>query len=147
MMDLQERKKALIDGLILIFWLVTGALLLHITGIGCPFRWLTGIPCAGCGMSRALVLLLTGKLRAALSMHPMVLFLPVGTALWLADRVFPERIPGSLFKGGETVLVSVFLIVYAVRIFYDDPAVRIDITGGVLWKMIKEVTYVLSELR
>lgn len=37
----------------------------------CPFRRLTGWPCPGCGMTRALNALMRGRWDAALSLHPL----------------------------------------------------------------------------
>ena len=52
-----------------------------LTGIGCPIRFSTGISCPGCGMSRAVLLLLSGHFQAAFQMHPLVYaVLPAGTA-------------------------------------------------------------------
>ena len=50
-----------------------------LTGIGCPIRFSTGISCPGCGMSRAVLLMLSGHFRAAFRMHPLVYaVLPAG---------------------------------------------------------------------
>lgn len=38
----------------------------------CPFRRLTGLPCPGCGMTRAAGHLLRGEFREALRDHPLV---------------------------------------------------------------------------
>lgn len=44
----------------------------------CPFHWLTGLYCPGCGATRALHALLHGNLEKAFSMNPVfVLALPV----------------------------------------------------------------------
>lgn len=40
------------------------------TGIYCPIRHFTGIPCAGCGMSRALGCLLRGDIGGSLGNNP-----------------------------------------------------------------------------
>lgn len=37
----------------------------------CPFHWLTGIPCPGCGGTRAAIQLLHGNLLAALKINPL----------------------------------------------------------------------------
>lgn len=37
----------------------------------CPMLLITGIPCPGCGMSRALVLLLMGHPAESVKMHPL----------------------------------------------------------------------------
>lgn len=39
----------------------------------CPLVVLTGLPCPGCGMTRASLLLISGHFKEALIMHPMVL--------------------------------------------------------------------------
>ena len=43
-----------------------------LTGIGCPIRFFIGISCPGCGMSRAVLLMLSGHFQAAFRMHPLV---------------------------------------------------------------------------
>lgn len=35
----------------------------------CPMRMLAGVPCPGCGLTRAFLLLLQGKVREATAMH------------------------------------------------------------------------------
>jgi len=49
--------------------------------IGCPVRAVWGIPCPGCGMTRAVALLLSGDFAGSLGMHalaiPILLFLGV----------------------------------------------------------------------
>lgn len=51
----------------------------------CPLRLATGIPCPGCGMTRAVRLLAKGDLVGACKMHPLVVATPLLGALWLAD--------------------------------------------------------------
>ncbi len=46
----------------------------------CPFRRLTGWPCPGCGMTRALNALAHGQWEVALSLHPLS---PIAAAGWL----------------------------------------------------------------
>ena len=63
--------------------LVAGFMLLNLFGIGCPIKFLTGISCPGCGMTRATWKLLTLDLPAALDYHPLSAAMPVFAALWL----------------------------------------------------------------
>jgi hypothetical protein len=46
----------------------------------CPFRWLTGMDCPLCGLSRAFGCLLTGNIAAALRYHPLA---PELFTLWV----------------------------------------------------------------
>ncbi|MEN6420524.1 MAG: DUF2752 domain-containing protein, partial [Smithella sp.] len=45
--------------------------ILHMLGIGCPIKFVTGIPCAGCGMSRALYCALKLDFHKAFHYHPL----------------------------------------------------------------------------
>ena len=44
--------------------------------IGCPIRYLTGINCPGCGMTRAYIALWHGNFKAALANHPLFMLVP-----------------------------------------------------------------------
>lgn len=46
-------------------------LLLLVTDIGCPFRFLLGVSCPGCGMTRAWLAFLTGDVERALALNPL----------------------------------------------------------------------------
>ena len=54
-----------------------GGVVLRLFGVQLPatcwFRLVTGLPCAGCGMTRAVVLALHGEPRAARQAHPFAL--------------------------------------------------------------------------
>jgi uncharacterized protein DUF2752 len=51
----------------------------------CAFRRLTGIPCPGCGLTRAMAALARGELLLALHFHPFApLILGEAAALWAA---------------------------------------------------------------
>lgn len=61
---------------------------------GCPVRNLTGIPCPGCGMSRAWWAWLRLDVDAAFAYHPMFWAVPV--FFWLFRRDFrPFRRSGA----------------------------------------------------
>jgi hypothetical protein len=63
----------------------------------CTFRALTGIPCFGCGATRALGLLATLDLPGAFRMQPLISAIVVGLGVWgLADLV--------LLAGGRRAL-------------------------------------------
>ena len=63
--------------------LVAAFMLLNLFGIGCPIKFLTGISCPGCGMTRAMWKLLTLDLPSALDFHPLSVAMPLFAALWL----------------------------------------------------------------
>jgi hypothetical protein len=53
----------------------------------CPFRLLTHLPCPGCGMTRAMLALCHGDLRAALIAHPLSPFLAVALGVWWVNNL------------------------------------------------------------
>lgn len=79
-----------------------GALLLWTAlDLGCPFRHLTGVPCPGCGMSRAWLAVLAGNLGATFRYHPMFWAVPVAAlyALWEGTPFRSARINRALGFG------------------------------------------------
>lgn len=107
--------------------------LLSLMGIGCPIKFITGISCAGCGMTRAWVLFLTGKIPAAFHYHPVFFLPPVFILLVL----FKKRIPEKIYKGSITVMVVIFLAVYIVRMLNpNDTIVEFDIRDSFLIQLL-----------
>lgn len=45
--------------------------------IGCPIRLFTGLPCPGCGMTRAVYYLLIGNVNESINCHPLVFTMPL----------------------------------------------------------------------
>lgn len=70
----------------------------------CPTKWALGIPCPGCGMTRALSLLLKGDMVAAVTMNPNILIALVGIVLapfllflqWFTNRDYMGSINSLL---------------------------------------------------
>ena len=93
---------------------------LSLPGWECPFFRVTGIPCPGCGLTRAVILLLKGELLASLRFHafaPLVLLTAVALILVL---LLPRSITQPAIskvamleqKTGFTVIILVGLILY-----------------------------------
>jgi len=62
----------------------------------CPFRWLTGLPCLLCGMTRALCALGHGQFRRAVELHafsPFIFTLFVAGFVGSLARLFGWTIP------------------------------------------------------
>lgn len=64
---------------IAVFYLI----LESVFGITCPILFLTGISCAGCGMSRAWFCVLRMDFTGAFRYHPLFWILPIGIMLFL----------------------------------------------------------------
>ena len=82
----------------------------------CPFLNMTGIPCAGCGMTRAFLFVLRGEFARAAYINPMVYVL-IGFVLYCG---YFRYLKGTKIKGFRYVfgsLVVMMLIFYVVRMY------------------------------
>lgn len=79
-------------------FLLTGIAMLQVVLVAlglpawiCPIKATLGVPCPGCGLSTAMVLLLQGEWRAALSTHAFAPVFLLGFALMVVVSLLPER--------------------------------------------------------
>lgn len=108
---------------------------LSLVGIGCPIKFLTGISCAGCGMTRAWKYLLTGRIGEAFSYHPLVLVPLFVVIIFILKKKIPEKI----YKGMIALVVAMFLGVYLARMLNpNDTIVELDIKKGFLFQIVVE---------
>ena len=83
--------------------------MMGLMGITCPILFMTGISCAGCGMTRAWLSLFRLDFGAAFYYHPLF-WLP---ALLIVLFLFEKRI----FKQWYWLWAALFLFVYGIRMF------------------------------
>lgn len=122
-MSKQDWKGFLIIGL---FYLLIEAL-----GVTCPIKFVTGVSCAGCGMSRAWLALLRGDMLSAFSFHPLLL-LPIPAVLLL---IFRGKLSRRLSNVVLWAIAAVFLLVYIFRML--DPADAVVVfrpQEGIIWR-------------
>lgn len=106
---------------------------IEMMGVTCPIRFLTGISCAGCGMSRAWLALLRLDFGAAARYHPLF-WLP---ALAAAVFLFRKHIPVQIKKGMAAVACILFLIVYIIRMMEpSDLIVTCSLRDGMLYRIL-----------
>lgn len=102
-------------------------------GITCPILFLSGISCAGCGMSRAWLSLLRLDFASAFSYHPLFL-LPVPAAF---IYLMKKHIPKVVYQTVMVITVVLFMTVYIVRILSsDDSVVRFTPAAGLIGRAI-----------
>nr|WP_297177517.1 DUF2752 domain-containing protein [uncultured Agathobaculum sp.] len=110
---------------------------MQLAGITCPIRFLTGVSCAGCGMSRAWLALLRLDFAAAWAYHPLF-WLPVPVALVLLLR---HRLPRWLTRTVVVAACALLLAVYAVRMLQpEDTVVVFQPETGLLYRMFCRLT-------
>jgi hypothetical protein len=86
----------------------------------CPFLQISGIPCPGCGLTRAITLLLKGNLHASLTYHAFAPVFLLGLFLFGTVAVLPEAKRLSAIdylevlerRTGITVILLFALILY-----------------------------------
>ena len=112
-----------------------------ISGIGCPIKFLTGISCMGCGMTRSYYALLSLNFKDAIYYHPLFFIPPIILLLIL----FKKHIPEKFFKTLIFISVTLFVITYFYRLFFmDTPIVVCHIKSGFIYKFIYKIYQTFS---
>lgn len=103
-------------------------------GITCPIKFLTGISCAGCGMSRAFLAALRLDFVSAFHFHPLF-WLVIPTVLLF---IFKNKIP--FFKICFILIVTIFIITYLIRMFQpNDNIVVFEPQAGFIYRVIHKL--------
>lgn len=98
--------------------------------IGCPILMLTGIPCMGCGMTRAAFSILKLDFKGAFYYHPLIYAMPV----LLPVLLLKNKKMFDVFIG---IIIALFVLVYFVRLFDSGNAlIKINISDGYIYKLI-----------
>ena len=120
----------------LIICLLLPTLFFHLTGIGCPIRFVTGIPCPGCGLTRAALALLHFNPSLAFYYHPMIFALPLfGLILLLRSRL-PQR----LYKTLIFTLLILYVILYVVRLCDShNTVIAVHLNQGLIYRIIHKI--------
>lgn len=109
-----------------VLWVSLAAFLLlawSLTGTSCTLRSITGLPCPGCGLTRALIAVLRGDLAAALQLHPLFWLAPPVLAAVLYCLVYnPALLSAHWTRIIWIALAVLFIAVYIIRmiLFFPD---------------------------
>lgn len=108
---LKIREKMILAVFIILFYF-----LLFLLHIGCPIKFVTGISCPFCGMTRAWTQVLEGNLAMAFYYHPLFVLGP----LFLVGLLFEDVIPLSdkIKKSILLAIVLILVVVYIYRIMF-----------------------------
>ena len=107
-------------------------------GWPCPLLSGLGIPCPGCGLSRAVIELLRGDWRGAMELHAFSPVFLVAIVMVLGTSLLPERHRLPVIQRierverhtGLSVLLLVGLLVYWVFRWASEPAAYLALVGG-----------------
>jgi hypothetical protein len=86
--------------------------------IPCPFKYLTGIDCPGCGFQRSVMALFQGDLQKSFALYPPAIPLLLFFAYGIADAFIKLDTPTSAVKKTLFMFVgSIVLVSYLVKIW------------------------------
>ncbi|MBR4981148.1 MAG: DUF2752 domain-containing protein [Lachnospiraceae bacterium] len=104
--------------------------------VGCPILWITGISCAGCGMTRAWISLLHLDFKTAFYYHPLF-WLPV---VILFFYFFRNKMTKNASLILSTIAILLFLITYVLRMLNtSDSIVIFQPWEGIIGKIISQL--------
>lgn len=107
---------------------------------GCPFRFLGGFSCFGCGMSRAAEALLHLDFVTAFNMHPLIYIMPIAVVLFLIRGKLPQRLKDAL----AIAFCLSFVGVYFYRLLSGSDIVFIDLKSGLIYQWLEHVINLIS---
>ncbi len=90
--------------------------ILHFTGVGCPIKFLTGVSCLGCGMTRAWISVLKLDFSAAFYYHPLFMLPPAALAVYLIK----SKISIKIYKIFMLTACIAFITIYLYRLICAD---------------------------
>jgi len=119
---------------------VTAVVVLYVIlesfGVTCPIKYITGISCAGCGMSRAWIALLHFNIHDAFMYHPLFFLPPVVVIVMLLK----SKINIKFYKIFMFTIAGAFVIVYLYRMFIGDGNVVVfEPQNNIVFRIIRKL--------
>ena len=105
-------------------------------GITCPIKFITGISCAGCGMSRAWMAFLHLDIAKAFAYHPLFWLVPIAVIVLLCK----SKINIKFYKIFMFTMAGAFVIVYLYRMFIGDGNVVVfEPQNNIVFRIIRKL--------
>ena len=119
---------------------VTAVVVLYVIlesfGVTCPIKYITGISCAGCGMSRAWIALLHFNIHEAFMYHPLF-FLPPVVVIFM---LLKSKINIKFYKIFMVTMAGAFVIVYLYRMFIGTGDIVVfEPQNNILFRIIRKL--------
>lgn len=106
-------------------------------GITCPIKFITGISCAGCGMSRAWMAFLHLDIAKAFAYHPLFWLVPIAVIVLLCK----SKINIKIYKIFMFTIVAAFVIVYMYRMIWGEGDIVVfKPRDSIIWRIIKSLS-------
>ena len=105
-------------------------------GVTCPIKYITGISCAGCGMSRAWMAFLQLDIAKAFAYHPLFWLVPIAVIVLLCK----SKINIKIYKIIIFTIIIMFAIVYICRLIWSgDDVVVFEPENNILFRIIRVI--------
>lgn len=108
-----------------------------IFGSVCYSTILFGVPCPGCGITRALKLLLSGNVKKSFEMHPLLILVLIGPVLYLfiKNRLINYRL---IIKSYVIICIIIFVVfyIYRMNLYYPNKIPMVYWEDNVLHRIV-----------
>ncbi len=85
----------------------------------CPFKYMTGIDCPGCGFQRAVIALIQGDLEKSFLFYPPAIPLLIFFAYSLADRSFNLDTKNHSVRKTLYIVVGIIILTsYGIKLYH-----------------------------
>lgn len=101
----------------------------------CPLYFMFGIPCPGCGMTRAFISLLKFDISQAFYYHPLfpvVIVCGIVMVLIYFKKITMSPKTKNILL---SILSAVFIITYFYRLFFENGIIYMDFKNSVVYKL------------
>ncbi len=85
--------------------------------IPCPFKYVTGLDCPGCGFQRSFILLIKGEWMKSFQMYPPTVFILLSISIALFVRYGLKKKNDPLIKVLYLITGTVIVASYVVKMF------------------------------
>ncbi|MBQ8624945.1 MAG: DUF2752 domain-containing protein [Agathobacter sp.] len=109
----------------------------------CPYDYIFGISCPGCGMTRAFLSLLRFDFASAFYYHPLFPLVILVALYWVLEYFGIFQLKSKFKRISLWVICGLFIIVYFLRLFSNSEIVSIDFENSILGKIIKYLNHIL----
>lgn len=127
----------------IIFWMAIGLIaILYLIFIllyyKCPFNYLFGLSCPGCGLTRAYYALFRFDLSEAFHFHPLFFLYPLVLVFFIVSKILKWNIKTKYWIMIAVGIYALTIIVYLIRLSLNNDIVYFHPEEGLLTKHLFE---------
>lgn len=119
---------------IIVFMIVSGIILLVF--YHCPFLHIFGIPCPGCGMTRALISAVRLDFKEAFHYHPLFPIVIVWAVYMLLKHMGKIKVSKKTENRLLLAVCILFITVYIIRFLTGSDIVAADFKNSVIYRIL-----------